>query len=164
MRTLLIMPFVLILNIYNMFGQENVLYSNIQQAKNSNMEFKPLSTAFSTASPEKNSAAQFVNPDEVSFLHYAASSDLRNNCKAVSLTIPVPAKYAQKGTVALTVELLEAPESFYDYEVVTSAGDVYPANRDIKHYRGIVKGEPNSMVAISFYEDEVMGGHCHGCG
>lgn len=41
--------------------------------------------------------------------------------------------------------------------MVTSDGQSLSANKDIKHFRGIVKGDPNSLVAISFMEDEVIG-------
>ena len=54
-------------------------------------------------------------------------------------------------------ELIQVPESFYDYEIVTNEGKRYPANRTIKHYRGIVKGNTNSLVAISFSNEEVIG-------
>jgi hypothetical protein len=57
----------------------------------------------------------------------------------------------------MVLDLLEAPESFYSYEVIASDGKTYPANRNIKHYQGIVKDEPNSLVAITFYENEITG-------
>jgi hypothetical protein len=57
----------------------------------------------------------------------------------------------------MELELMEVPDSFYDYEVVTDDGERYPANREIRHYRGVVKNIPNSLVAISFFENEVMG-------
>ena len=57
----------------------------------------------------------------------------------------------------MTLELIEVPASFYDYEVMTSNGEKFPANKDIKHYRGIVKDIENSLVAITFYKDEMIG-------
>jgi hypothetical protein len=50
--------------------------------------------------------------------------------------------------------LLESPLS---YEIVTSDGQKYPASKEIKHYSGIVKGQSNSLVALTFYRDEIMG-------
>jgi hypothetical protein len=55
------------------------------------------------------------------------------------------------------LELIEVPEYFYDYEVVTSDGKTYSANKNIKHYRGIIKGDNNSLAAITLYNDEIMG-------
>ena len=40
---------------------------------------------------------------------------------------------------------------------MTSSGEKFSANREIKHYRGVVKDEQNSLVAITFYENEIMG-------
>ncbi|WP_439489413.1 M12 family metallo-peptidase [Algoriphagus sp.] len=57
----------------------------------------------------------------------------------------------------MELELIEVPDSFYNYNVLTSDGKELPANRNIKHYRGTVKGESNSLVAISFFEKEVIG-------
>lgn len=42
------------------------------------------------------------------------------------------------------------------FNVKTSSGEDAPDNPGI-HYRGIVKGDQNSVVAISVFEDEVMG-------
>ena len=63
-------------------------------------------------------------------------------------------------TKSMTLELIEVSESFYNYEVMTSNGEKFPANRDIKHYRGIVKDTENSLVAITFCEDEIIGLIC----
>ncbi|MDR0437794.1 MAG: zinc-dependent metalloprotease, partial [Bacteroidales bacterium] len=40
---------------------------------------------------------------------------------------------------------------------VQVGGQILPANQNIKHYHGIVKDDPNSVVALTFGEDEVMG-------
>ena len=92
---------------------------------------------------------QFINPDEVLFLQYNQSimSDLSY---AITLTVPVKNKELQ-------LELIEVPSSFYNYQLVTNNGEKYHANNDIKHYRGIVKDDPHSIVAITFYGKEIMG-------
>src|SRR5690606_21383047 len=58
----------------------------------------------------------------------------------------------------VTLELLKVPDSFYDYEVVTDKGNRYSGhNSTAKHFRGIIAGDNNSMVAISFLENEIIG-------
>jgi hypothetical protein len=57
----------------------------------------------------------------------------------------------------MVLELVEVPEYFYNYEVGTSDGKILPANRGIKHYRGVVKNIKNSLVAITFYKNEIIG-------
>jgi hypothetical protein len=69
---------------------------------------------------------------------------------AISLDIPL-----KKGSLSL--KLTEMPDAFYDYEVVISDGEAYPANRNFKHYRGIVRDDQNSLAAVSFLYDEIMG-------
>lgn len=65
----------------------------------------------------------------------------------LSMTVPLKNR-------DVVLELIEAPEF---YEVETSDGKRYPANKEIRHYRGIVRGQPNSVVALTFYRDEIMG-------
>lgn len=69
-----------------------------------------------------------------------------------AMIVAVPLKSEQ-----MYLELLEVPDSFYNYNVVTSSGQTLPSSPHIKHYRGVVKDMPNSIVAISFSKSEVMG-------
>ncbi|MDR2041609.1 MAG: M12 family metallo-peptidase [Tannerella sp.] len=142
---------VLILAVSAVFGQENVLYSNIQQAKVSNVEFQTLSSVLvrESAPDDRRLLSKFNNSEEVLFFTYDASKP-ENAGSAISLDIPL-----EKGNLSL--ELMEVPEAFYDYEVVTSDGETYPANRNFRHYRGIVKNDSNSRVAVSFLDNEIMG-------
>jgi hypothetical protein len=55
------------------------------------------------------------------------------------------------------LELIEVSESFYNYEVITSDGKKRFASKDIKHYQGVITDIKNSIVAITFYEDEIIG-------
>ncbi|MDR1582161.1 MAG: hypothetical protein LBS55_02705 [Prevotellaceae bacterium] len=138
-----------ILAVSVVFGQENVLYSNIQQAKTANMEFQVLPPVLvkESAPENKNLLSKFNNANEVLFFTYDASKS-ESAGKTISLDIPL-----NKGSLSL--ELMEVSDAFYDYEVVTSDGETYPANRNFKHYRGIVKNDSNSRVAISFLDNEI---------
>ena len=70
--------------------------------------------------------------------------------KAIIVTIPLKKRQIQ-------LELVEVQASFYNYRVVTTDGKITAARKDIKHYRGIVTNDPNSIVAISFLDNEAMG-------
>jgi hypothetical protein len=136
--------FVVVLAVFAVsaaFGQENVLYSAIRQAKEENMEFQRLPSVFVQESTpqDKSLSSKFNNMEEVQFLTYDTSKLTALN-KAVRLDIPFKNKN-------LSLELMEVPEAFYDYEVVTSSGgEKSPANRNFKHYRGIVNDDSNSVA------------------
>jgi len=143
---------IFFLVISSVFGQEeNRIHYDIRQAKNSNVHFE--NAIISEVKVDEYLLHPFLNSDEV-FFFGNLSIDLKDNApKAISLTLPLKNKN-------MVLELLEVPESFYNYYVVTSDGKDFSANREIKHYRGIVKDNKNSLVAITFYEDEIMGLVC----
>jgi len=114
-------------------AQENLIYEKIQEKKTENISFKTISSVFSQEKEDQNLLGQFINPDEVYFFQYNQSS-MKDLSNALLLTVPLRNKELQ-------MELLEVPSSFYNYEVMTDNGKRYPANRNIKHYRGIVKDE-----------------------
>ena len=113
------------------------------------MDFTTVSSAFKQESVDQKLLNHFIYPEEVSFIHFEKTT-FTNLSEAILLTIPVKNSQIQ-------LEVIEVPTSFYDYSVITSDGQRLPGNKLIKHYRGIVKEDPNSLVAISFFEDEVMG-------
>lgn len=113
------------------------------------MDFTTVSSAFKQESVDQKLLNHFIYPEEVSFIHFEKTT-FTNLSEAILLTIPVKNSQIQ-------LEVIEVPTSFYDYSVITSDGQRLPGNKLIKHYRGIVKEDPNSLVAISFLEDEVMG-------
>lgn len=107
------------------------------------MDFVSLSSIFKQVPAKNDLQNLFIEPEEVRFLHYEETlfTDLR---EAIVLTIPLKNE-------AIQLEIVEVPISFYNYSVTTSDGQRFPANQQIKHYRGIVKDDPNSSVAISFW-------------
>jgi hypothetical protein len=140
-----------VLSVFTASGQENVLHYEIQRTKELNVDFKDISSSFKEVSKDKSMLEKFIDPHEVSFFEYVPQKVKANDSdRAISLVLPVN----NKKTV---LELLEVPGSFYDYEVATSDGKKYSANKAIKHYRGVVNGVPNSLAAITFYENEIIG-------
>src|SRR5690606_5990786 len=57
----------------------------------------------------------------------------------------------------MILELEAVDNEFYSYTVTTENGDAFPANRAIKHYRGIIKNDQNSLAALSFSSESVNG-------
>ena len=136
---------------FPLFGHENRLYSEIQQAKEKNVYFE--NVALPRVNPNAEVLKNFINPAEV-FFFGNISLDLKNNpVKAMDLLLPL-------NNETMILELIEVPEDFYGYIIRTSEGETFAANKEIKHYRGIVNGDIHSVVAITFYEDEIMGLIC----
>jgi hypothetical protein len=151
MKNIVMLLSVFTISILTMFGQENRLHDEIRQLKESNFYFD--TATFESASADLQVLRNFRNPNEVFFFN-TISLDVRNKeMNALNLTLPLNSRN-------MVLELLEVPEFFYDYTILTSNGVRYSANRDIKHYRGVVRGEENSLVAITFCENEVMGLIC----
>ena len=151
MKKLIILFSTFYLVVFSVLGQENSLYYEVQQAKNRNTYFE--NTSLPAANFDIETLKNFIDPNEV-FFFGNISLDLRNsNVQAMNLQLSL-------GNKNMVLELIEVPEPFYDYIVTTSDGQSFPANRDIKHYRGIVQNENNSLVAITFYENEILGLVC----
>jgi len=86
-----------------------MLYFEIQQAKQSNVNFENL--ALTTVSAEAEALKNFTNPSEVFFFGNISLDVRNNNTKAMNLTVPMNNKN-------MVLELVEVPESFYNYEVI----------------------------------------------
>jgi len=131
---------------WNIRAQGNFLYYDLQKAKQTNAVFQDVSASIEKSSNERNILQYFDNEEEVSFIHYNPSKTERLN-SAIFLSIPLKNR-------DVILELLEVPSS---YKVVTSNRESFPANIEIKHYHGIVRGQLNSLVALTFYKDEIIG-------
>jgi hypothetical protein len=151
MKTLLTTVFIFSFAVSTVFSQENVLHSEVLQAKKSNIHFENI--ALKEVNANTKILEKFTNPDEVFFFENYFIEDKSKEVKAMNLSIPTKNKKK-------ILELIEVPDSFYSYEVITSDGKKFPANRNIKHYRGVVQGDANSLVSVSFYEDEMIGLIC----
>lgn len=138
---------VLLLLKQSIFSQNN-LYREIQSIQASNAIFQKISTEWSNEKNERI-VERFKDKDAVDFFKYVPLN-LENFTKALSLQIPVSRK---ENYILLLTEV----ESNPSYKVTTDKGATYVPNKNIKHYRGIVQNDPNSLVAISFFENEIMG-------
>lgn len=150
MKNVYLIVIILIFSFVNKsFSQDKLIYSQIERAKNGGAEFVKMPELFKLAEREEKALSQFEKNEEVVFLNY---SNTLNYPFDSFISIAVPTNNDE-----LVLELIKVPDTFYDYNVLTSDGQKMPANRNIIHYRGIVKGNSSSLVAISFFEEEVIG-------
>ena len=132
-------------------GQESRMFAEIQQAKESNIDFPRVANLLPKTSGEENIRANFINSGDVHFFQYS-SSVLKNTPAAFTLAIPV-------NDTELQLELLEVRDDF-NYEVKTSDGNAFEPNLNFKHYRGVVKDNPSSIVDLTCFDNEIMGLIC----
>lgn len=133
------------------WSQENIISSIIGAAKAGGEEFPLYENMFQREdNGEYIDANYFVNPDEVNV--FTSDYNLDNlNLSSWSVEILL-------ADSLVTLDLLKVPDSFFDYEVVTDGGERYSGHESTgKHFRGIINGDNNSLVAISFFEDQIMG-------
>lgn len=136
-------------------AQVKHLAIEIANAQKENVVFTDISSSIKEATIQTQSldlAEHFVNPNEVYVFDYTPVKTRSNATASPAVKLRLPIGNAYKN-----IELIEVPDNFYDYVVTTSSGETYPANRNIKHYRGIVEGDSTSLVALSFYNDEMSG-------
>ena len=130
--------------------QTNLLYNKIQLSKKRGVEFRNI-TPFTYFDKDLQNRPDiqtyFKNPDAVYIIKYNSflQKDLTSN---INLYIPFSTNDGLH---------LELEEEIIDYVIKTSDGQKISSNNNIKHYRGIVKDNPNSLVSLTFGEDETLG-------
>ncbi|WP_298515962.1 zinc-dependent metalloprotease [uncultured Kordia sp.] len=129
---------------------QNPIYKKVQLAKEETKNILELSVFSKENYKNTEVLKQFDNTKDVHFLQYEATAILQNDQKLCALTLPL-------GNKTIVLELLEVEKSFYDYQIVTSSGEDRMPNIHTKHFRGIIKNDPNSLVAISFYKNNIIG-------
>ena len=140
---------VLILFGCSNYSQEYVLFNEVQHIKSTGKLFEMVS-AFTlkdkNITQRKMSQDNFFNPNEVYFLQFNKSV-LNNLGNSMTLHLPLDGRDFY----------LELFENFFDYKIITSDNQEISPNRNLRHYHGVVKDNPNSIVAITFAEDEIIG-------
>lgn len=134
---------------FSVLGQENLIYQQIQNEKINGEKFSLVQGVFTKDKLNSEVTREFKDVKEVSFFQFNANA-IPHTERSFSFELPLNNK-------TIVLELVAVDDDFYDYVVATDKGEVFSANRDIKHYRGVVKGDKNSLVAISFFGDEVGG-------
>jgi hypothetical protein len=102
---------------------------------------------------QKNQQALKVAPNaQFLTLNHAILGEICQN-KPHNITLKLP---YQGGT--LLIDLTRKDITTDDFSIITEHSSTPTPYISGVHYRGIVRGDDRSVVAISFFEDEVMGG------
>jgi hypothetical protein len=133
-----------------LFAQDNVIYNIIQEAKLSDKDFRKLNFTFVEDQDSKQIIeSEFIIPEDVYYMKY-------DNLTSKKLDDAISLFLSFKND-SMELELLDFSNTINNYEVVTSDGMRISANKNIRHYRGIVKNKINSFAALTFLNDEVIG-------
>jgi len=140
MKKLLTTTVFLCICSFSSHAQGNLVNQSIQQAKNLGERFE-VASAFSlvssrNASQNSRIQNQFINSQEVYVLHYNPSAT-RSFSTSITFQIPLGNRTMQ----------LELQEVVMDYVVETSCGQTLKPNKNVRHYQGVVKGDPNIPLA-----------------
>ena len=142
--------FIFVLTAFSFTGvAQNRMYQKIEQAKNSRIVF-PEKEVFTESQQRYSNTDIFFNPGEVKMLNYNLKlPELEEG--AISISIPI-------GNESVTVDLIEVDQRFYEFELTINQKEPYKGKRaKAKHYRGVVRGKPNSLAAFSFFENDAAG-------
>lgn len=129
-------------------NSQNQLYREIQNKKGSTAfrKIKPFQVSKEYNIPLSN---QFKEKDDLLFFKYNPLS-MKNAGEAIDIEIPLNVNRKME------IEVVDVTDT-YNYEIVTDQGHRYRPNKNIKHYRGVVKNNVNSIVALTCFENEIMG-------
>ena len=129
---------------------QNRLAEDIQSHKNQGRIFEFQENILSTdLTVGKNLDSHFHDPKQVSFLRYN-NKILESNDELISLEIPF-------NNSIIVVDLMNVTTSFLNYKVVSSDGSIQNSSTENRFYRGVIRGKNKSIVALSFYNDDVIG-------
>lgn len=146
MKTRILFIFFYVVFTLQNINSQNELYREIQNKKET-IAFQQISPF--QVSKENNTSLLNQFKDKISFFRYSPLS-MKSVGKAISMEIPLGVDRKME------IEIVDITDT-YCYEVVTDQGDRYQPDKNIKHYRGVVRNNVNSIVALTCFEDEIMG-------
>lgn len=135
----------------NIFSQtENRIATNIQKAKQAGIEFVDLRNLFEIRQLEKQGKYEkYIDNFQAFRLNKMKLRELKSS-KNLITNIPYNGE-------TIVIELQEVNSKFNSYHLRTSSGKKHESNKNQKHYRGIINGTSQSIVALSFFDNEVSG-------
>ena len=139
------------------YAQENKtgkVSQAITAAKAISGEFQSFEIFNSQTEKASENYSDAVNDGVVVAIDQAKINEIRNqDPKQMQLSIP----FKSNGeTVAL--DLIQVAVFSPDFKAITNNGDDITNEVDFgKHYRGIIAGNPNSLVSISVFESQISG-------
>ncbi|WP_235299537.1 zinc-dependent metalloprotease [Portibacter marinus] len=145
-RKLFTLTFICLFGLSSNFAQSNKLANLVQSKKNQNVSFE----SFDIFAKAQN--LRDANVDHSVFT--MTQKDLKQLLSNDSEAIKIPLEFRNK---SLTLELVEQEILSPGFNVKTSSGNPFFGQIEAKFYRGIVEGDKNSIVALSFMEDRLIG-------
>ncbi len=149
--------FTIVLTFFSMLSfaqtQSHKPSQKVQQEKASGATFENINL-FTTVDQQK--ASQQVPSELKEYTVFAFNQQKTATFKAsapktMNLTVP-----GQKSGMSL--ELVKVDVTTDDFEIIEMpSGKVVQSDESVLHYRGIIKGQPNSVAAISFFGNEISG-------
>lgn len=139
----------------NLFSQQLKPIAQLVQNAKSSKSFtalKPFSTFATRESDQQKKFPNYLKEETVVRMNSTTLERLYdNNTGAISLTIPFKNK-------EIEMELVEQKNVWDGFRVTTSDSEnqAVPYEKG-KFYRGIIKGDNESVVAISVFKNEIMG-------
>ncbi len=102
------------------------------------------------------SPPEILEPSKVSFFSYNYSNLKTKGVDEQQPTMALPLMV--NNNELIIADLVEVPQSYYDFSVRTSSGAKAEVPESTKHYRGVIREHAgNSIIAVSFFEDQMMG-------
>lgn len=151
-----ILSMLLLLLSFNSFAQQqpNALALKVREQQNQKANFsKPDLFQFAGQSKAANQFGDLISDGKLLTLDMASLASLYNSApNTLELELP-------SGSQApIVLELVKTQLLTDDFSLVTSTSNGQPiAYQPGVFYRGIVRGDENSLVAISIFEDEIIG-------
>ncbi|MFC5045750.1 M12 family metallo-peptidase [Aquimarina hainanensis] len=125
----------------------------VAQQKSSGSNFQQVKL-FTTVNDQKSNAQLPKELKEFTLFSFDQSAMKSFKSKRPeTMNLPIP---GQKSSMSL--DLVKVDIATDDFQAIEMpSGKVLQTNSDIVHYRGIVKGKPNSIAAVSFFGDQMSG-------
>lgn len=150
MKKIIVFSIWVMVGMLSMNAQElSPLAQEILNEQSKRTPFQSTQEVFSESSERPTSLdSEFNDPSQVAYLDYDFAK-LPESGQAMRLEVP-----SKEGILnLLLVELIDP----FDHQLKTETGEVYESRSKQRFYRGIIEDNPNSLVAISFFPDNVMG-------
>lgn len=133
------------------FGQERPIAKKVEQAKLTSRSFKSYNVFGNAIQQKGNQFADFAKGVSVFKLEKVELSKLYQS-KPVSLTLEVPFENRE-----ISLELIKNEALFTDNFRAVDQNNQLINYKPGLYYQGIIKGDRTSVVAISIFEDQVIG-------
>lgn len=133
---------IIIFLIHSFCSSQNLIYNKIEELKKEGVKFQPIELLSLKEVGSIDINKFFKKTDNIYFFELNQSVEVNNSHLSIDVMLD------GKNEV---LELLEVRGDFYDYEIITDEGKVFHADEfNIKHFRGVVKGDEKSLVSLSF--------------